>query len=84
MANESEDELFAAAKGLLEETTSQFDGLLDESGHPRAALDDFERAIREAARKMNEWLSAYDGSVGDAEVLDEMHRRELDRRQPES
>ena len=85
MANESDDELFAAAKELLGETKAQFDGLLRaESGHPRAALDDFERAIREAARKMNEWLSAYDGSVGDAEVLEEMHRRELDRRQPES
>jgi len=84
MANES-DELFAAAKGLLGETKSQFDGLLHaESGHPRAALDDFERAIRDAARKMNEWLSAYDRSVGDDEELDEMHRRELDRRQPES
>jgi hypothetical protein len=87
MANESDDELFAAAKGLLGETNSQFDSLLQaESGYPRAdaALDAFEQAIREASRKMNEWLSAYDRSVGDDEALDEMRRRELDRRQPES
>jgi hypothetical protein len=32
---------------------------------------------------MNEWLKAYDRSVGDDEALEEMHRRELDRRQPE-
>jgi hypothetical protein len=86
MANESDDELFAAAEGLLGETKSQFDGLLHaESGYPRAdaVLDDFERAIREAARKMNEWLNAYDRSVGDDEALEEMHRRELHRRQPE-
>jgi hypothetical protein len=87
MANESDDELLAAAKRLLAETKTEFDGLLHgESGYPRAdaALDAFERTIREAARKMNEWLSAYDSAVGDDEVLEEIHRRELDRRQPES
>jgi hypothetical protein len=87
MANESDDELLATAKQLLGETKTRFDGLLHgESGYPRAdaALADFERAIREAARRLNEWLSAYDASNGVEEAREEIHRRELDRRQPES
>ena len=87
MANESDDELLATAKQLLGETKTRFDGLLyAASGYPRAdaALADFERAIREAAQRLNEWLSAYDASDGIDEAREEIHQRELDRRQPES
>ena len=86
MTDDSEDELLAEAKRLLGETKARFDRLLHaESGYPRAdaGLADFELVIRDAARSLNEWLHAYDSSGGDEEAFEEIHRRELDRRQPE-
>jgi hypothetical protein len=81
MRNDTDDELLAAAKELLGETTTTFNQLLQTtSGYPRAdaTLDDFERAIRDVARGLNEWLRAYD-----SEGTNEVRNRELDRQQPE-
>ena len=86
MTDDTDDELLATAKRLLGATKTTFDRLLHaESGYPRAdaGLADFERAIRHVARELNEWLHAYDSSGSDAEALEDIHRRELDRRQPE-
>ena len=82
MTNDSDDELVATAKRLLGEATTTFDRLLQtESGYPRAdsTLDDFERAIREVAGGLNEWLRAYD-----SEGVDDARERERDRQQPEA
>lgn len=86
MTNDTDEELLAAANQLLGETSSRFDRLLHgESGDPRAdtTLADFEREIREAVHALNEWLRVYDGS-GSNDALGEMHRRQLDRRQPDA
>jgi hypothetical protein len=89
MTNDTNDELLAAARQLLRETTTRFDRLLHtESGYPRAdaILDDFEGVIREVASGLNDWLRAYDsfGDVGHEEHLEETRQREHDRQQPEA
>jgi hypothetical protein len=82
MTSHTDDELLIEAKRLLGEMTTTIDRLLQTpSGYPRAdaTLADFERAIRQVARGLNEWLRAYD-----SDALDEAHERELDRQQPEA
>ena len=87
MTKDTDEELLAAANRLLGETNTKFTRLLHgELGHPRAdaTLADFERVIREAVQTLNEWLRAYDSSGSDEDALGEMHRRQLDRRQPDA
>jgi hypothetical protein len=87
MTNDTDEELLAAANQLVAETKAKFDRLLHGgSGRPRAeaSLADVERAIREAVEVLTEWLRACEGSGAEDDSLEEMHRRELDRRQPDA
>jgi hypothetical protein len=81
MSAETDAELLDAARRLLGDATGRFDQLRHgESGYARsdATLAEFEGAIREIARGLNEWLRAYDSDGGE-----QTRQRGLDRQQPE-
>jgi len=82
MTGKTDDELLDDARRIFGDASAAFFALTHtESGHPRAdaSLDEFGRAIREAATELNEWLRAYEGDEGE-----DLRQRGLDRQQPET
>ena len=85
----TDDELLEAGRRVVGDATTRFHEFAHpDSGYPAdATLGALERAIREVASGLNEWLRAYDsfGDFGDEEDhLEETRQRERDRQQPES
>jgi hypothetical protein len=83
-----DDELLDAARRVVGDANTRFHEFAHpDSEHPSdASLGAFERAIREVASGLNEWLRAYDssGDVDYEEHLEETREREHDRQQPET
>ena len=84
----TDSELLDAARRVVGDATTRFHEFAHpDSGYPAdATLGALERAIREVASGLNEWLRAYDssGDFGEQEHLEETRQREHDRQQPEA
>jgi hypothetical protein len=82
----TDSELLDAARRVVGDANTRFQEFAHpDSGDPSdATLGAFERAIREVASGLNEWLRAYDSDFGEEEHLEETRQREHDRQQPEA
>lgn len=84
MSTDADTKLLHAARRLVDDTTAMLHPLT-QGARADATLDEFEGAIRDVAKGLNEWLRAYDSGDGgeEEERLEETRQRELDRQQPQ-